>query len=188
MGRLTPRAPLLAALALLAGCATNADGRALGESLGPGAVVLPVPSVAQQGSGGCGLACLESLLAFHGLALDAEARARFPAGRLAKEQIPAGELRGYLRGRGFRALLVHGSLDERAPAGLLHVLRLGLPSIVELARGRAHHYALACGFDPGRSLVLLMDPARGIVGVPYADFERVWTNADHLMLVPVLTP
>jgi ABC-type bacteriocin/lantibiotic exporter with double-glycine peptidase domain len=184
------RGPIVVVLASLVagGCSSATDARALRESLGPNAIVLTVPRVEQRETGGCGLACLESLLAFHGLALDAEGRARFSSERLAREKIPAGELRAYLKARGFRAMLVHGTLDARAPAGLFHVLRVGVPSIVELAQGNAHHYALACGYDGDRSLVLLMDPDRGIVGVPYADFERVWANADHLLLVAVPPP
>jgi ABC-type bacteriocin/lantibiotic exporter with double-glycine peptidase domain len=152
-------------------------------SLSTGALVLHAPTVRQGEAQGCGLACLDSLLRFHGAALDAPGRERFSAERLEKEPIPAGELRDYLRGRGFTAVLVHGTLDHGHPRGLLGVLEEGLPAIVELDTPRAHHYALACGFDPERRLVIVMDPEEGLAGVGYDDFERLWSSADHLMLV-----
>jgi ABC-type bacteriocin/lantibiotic exporter with double-glycine peptidase domain len=179
-----PRAVALAlALVLLSGCRSVDTSDELGATLSPGAVVLSVPSVRQTEKEGCGLACLVALLHFHGLDLDAEARARFSEERLARSPITAGELRDYLRGRGLQAYLVHGSLDERYPQGLFGVVRSGLPVIIELATEKRHHYGLVCGFDPGRRLVVVMDPETGFVGVPEVELERHWASADHLMLV-----
>lgn len=149
---------------------------------GPGAVVIPVPVEAQRGDADCGLACLAALLRHHGLELDEEARRAFPVGA---EGIRAGAIRDYLIGRGLRAHLVHGTLDEARPAGLLRVLRLGLPALVELAipESARSHYVLVTGFDPESGCVLLMDPAWGVGAAPMAEFDALWARADRLMLV-----
>lgn len=148
----------------------------------PGAVLLPVPVEAQREGADCGLACLSALLRHHGLALDDRARAAFPVG---VDGVRAGDIRDYLTSRGLRAHLVRGTLDDAWPAGLLRVLRTGLPVLVALStpdRERSH-YVLVAGFDPQERQVLLMDPAVGAVSVPYDRFEPLWARADHLMLV-----
>lgn len=175
-----------ASLALLAGCRSVETSGELRAALSPRAVVLPVAAVLQQQREGCGLACLVALLHFHGLELDADAKASFSEERLATQPIAAGELRDYLRGRGLEAYLVHGSLDERYPQGLFGVVRSGLPVVVELDTKKKHHYGLVCGFDPVRHWILVMDPDHGFVGVPEDEFERHWARADHLMLVAAI--
>lgn len=179
------RLGLVVASLALAGCrsAPLGEPREARHALGPGAVVLEVPAVRQEQSEGCGLACLTALLRFHGLGLDDEARSRFSPERLEREPIAARELRDYLRARGFRVALVHGSLDESRPAGLLGLVRRGLPVVVEVAAAGSHHWGLVVGFDPARRLAVFMDPERGLVGIGYEELARIWGAADRLMLV-----
>ena len=175
---------LLLVLSLcLLGCSSFHPVEELNPALSPGSVLLPVPTIEDTDRGECGLACLESLLRYHGLRLDGEARRRFPAAAVDSGSIAAGEIRDYLRGRGLRAHLVHGTLDARPPRGLLSLLEKSLPVIVALDVQGIDHYVLVCGFEPERRWVFVMDPARGVGGVPFDTFEERWQGADHLMLV-----
>lgn len=171
---------LLAVLTLAAGCQAGPSPSPAERS--PGAVVLRVPVEPQRDDADCGLACLAALLRHHGLSLDDAARAAFPAG---VEGVRAGDVRDYLVGRGLRAHLVHGTLDDARPAGLLRALSAGLPALVALStpdRDRSH-FVLVTGFDPARRTLVLMDPALGEVDVPYERFAALWEHADRLMLV-----
>jgi ABC-type bacteriocin/lantibiotic exporter with double-glycine peptidase domain len=147
------------------------------------AVLLAVPTEAQQGDSDCGLACLASLLRFHGLELDDEARRSFPPATRAG--VRAGDIRDYLTARGLRAHLVHGTLDDARPAGLLRVLARGVPALVELALPGAggSHYVLVAGYDPTNRLLVLMDPAWGSGVMPYDRFLPLWSESGCLMLV-----
>jgi ABC-type bacteriocin/lantibiotic exporter with double-glycine peptidase domain len=182
--------PALLAAVCLAGCSSSQfhSAEELRGALSKDSVVLQVQPVADDAPGQCGLACLESLLRFHGLELDAAARARFPKEAKESGSIAAGDIRDYLRGRGLRAHLVHGSLDEQQPKGILYLLRQSLPVIVALKLESGDHYALVCGFDQEHSWVFIMDPARGIGGVPYDKFDEYWKGADRLMLVAARVP
>ena len=101
-----------------------------------------------------------------------------------RQWIAAGELRDYLVFRGFRANLVHGTLDDARPVGLLRMLETGIPVIVERELWGANHFQVVCGFEASRHLVLVMSP-EGVAAVPYEKFEKSWAAADHLMLVAV---
>jgi ABC-type bacteriocin/lantibiotic exporter with double-glycine peptidase domain len=164
------------------GCATaQPERREL--PLAADAVLLAVPTEAQQGDSDCGLACLASLLRFHGLELDDEARRSFPPATRAG--VRAGDIRDYLTARGLRAHLVHGTLDDARPAGLLRVLARGVPALVELALPGAggSHYVLVAGYDPTNRLLVLMDPAWGSGVMPYDRFLPLWSESGCLMLV-----
>jgi ABC-type bacteriocin/lantibiotic exporter with double-glycine peptidase domain len=160
----------------------------LRPALSSDSVMLPVTPVAGEGRGECGLACLDSLLRFHGLELDAEGRSRFPREASKNGSIAAGDIRDYLRRRGFKAHLVHGTLDAAEPRGILYLLSDSLPVIVALKLASGDHYALVCGFDRERRWILLMDPARGIAAVPFDAFDGYWSGADRLMLVAARAP
>jgi ABC-type bacteriocin/lantibiotic exporter with double-glycine peptidase domain len=172
------RALLLVAL-LLTGCASYPPRVELSRE----AVVIPVQGLKQEAEMACGLTCLQALLRFYGTDLDEEGRVRFAKERLARERVSAGEIRDYLRGRGFRAHLVHGTLNEVPPTGLLALLRDGYPAIVELVTSKSRHFALACGFDREKCVVILMDPAHGrLSGLDYAKFEELWSKSENLVL------
>jgi len=177
----------LAALAVLssllaAGCTTAATNEEIRTHLAPGSVLMPVPRIPEEGKGSCGLDCVVSLLRYNGLDLDDEGRRRFPPLEVEKRWIPAGELREYLVFRGFRAVLVHGTLDEARPAGLFMLLEAGLPVIVERTIDGTNHFDLVCGFEPVRRFVFIMLP-EGVGAVPYDKFERSWAVTDRLTLV-----
>lgn len=175
---------LLALVVLAAaGCSgptVTLDASVRGAS--PGLVLLPVPVEGQREDADCGLACLSALLRHHGLELDDRAREAFPVG---VDGVRAGDIRDYLTRRGLRAHLVRGTLDDARPAGLLRLLRAGLPVLVALStpdRERSH-YVLVAGFEPEERQLLLMDPAIGAAAVPYERFEPLWSHAGRLMLV-----
>ena len=175
-------APLLVLLCFVApGCRTVATVDEVRERLSPGSILLPVPNVPDEENGSCGLDCVISLLRFHGLELDDEGRRRFPLAEVQKEWISAGELRDYLIVRGFRAHLVHGTLDSSQPAGILHLLRCGLPVIVEREIDGSNHFNLVCGFEPERRWVFVMAP-EGVGVISYDRFEQSWARVDRLML------
>jgi ABC-type bacteriocin/lantibiotic exporter with double-glycine peptidase domain len=180
---MTSRALVLLA-ALASGCST-AVGRpdAPDAPLAPEAVVLQVPIEAQRGDADCGLACLAALLRFHGLELDDEARRAYP--QAPGDGVRASAIRDYLVGRGFRVHLVHGTLDDARPAGLLRVLDAGVPALVELSLpgGSGSHYVLVAGYDPVNRWLVVMDPAWGAGVVPYDRFEPLWTASERFMLV-----
>ena len=174
---------LASLICLLApGCRTVATTEEVQAHLSPGSVLITVPAVREEGPGSCGLDCVTALLRFNGLDLDDEGRRRFPLGEVKREWISAGELRDYLVVRGFRANLVHGSLDESRPAGLLRLLEAGLPVVVERRIGDSDHFQVVCGFEAQQRLVLVMLPD-GVGAVPYDKFEKSWAADDRLMLV-----
>ncbi len=148
----------------------------------PESVLVPVPLVEQREEADCGLACLAALLRHHGLELDEAARAAFPTG---VDGVRAGDIRDYLEARGLRARLVHGTLDDARPAGLLRVLDLGLPALVALSSpdGQRSHFVLVTGYDPTQRMVVLMDPVIGTAFVPFDRFDPPWASAGRLMLV-----
>lgn len=182
---------ILATLAaLLAGCSSTpfVQPEQLRSALSKDSVVLDVPKVEDHEPGECGFACLTSLLRYHHLDLDAEARSRFPKEAKEESSIAAGDIRDYLRRRGLRAHLVHGTLDARPPCGLYSVLQKKLPALVSLHVKGQDHYVLVCGYDGEKRLVFIMDPAKGVGGVPADDFEGYWAPNDHLMLVAAPRP
>jgi len=164
------------------GCSTVATTGEVRAQLSPGSVLISVPSVPEEGKGSCGLDCMTSLLRKNGLDLDDEGRRRFPLAEVEREWISAGEMKEYLVFRGFRAVLVHGTLDHARPAGLLRLLEAGIPVIVEREVKGSNHFQLACGFDADRRCVLVMLPD-GVGAVPYDKFETSWAAASHLALV-----
>src|ERR1700724_131835 len=111
---------------LAAGCGTVSTTEEIRASLSPGSVLIPVPVVPEEGAGSCGLDSMVALLRYYGLDLDDEGRRAFPLGDVEKEWISAAEMRDYLVTRGFRAMVVHGTLDKERPAGLFRLLEAGL--------------------------------------------------------------
>jgi ABC-type bacteriocin/lantibiotic exporter with double-glycine peptidase domain len=164
------------------GCTSVATTGEVRAQLSPGSVLITVPSIPEEGKGSCGLDCMTSLLRMNGLDLDDEGRRRFPLADVAKEWISAGEMRDYLILRGFRAVLVQGTLDHARPAGLLRLLEAGLPVIVERDIEGSNHFQLVCGFDVERHCLFVMLPM-GVGAVPYDKFEKSWAATEHLALV-----
>jgi ABC-type bacteriocin/lantibiotic exporter with double-glycine peptidase domain len=186
------RAGLGIAAALLAvGCrpARWMPAASIAAELSPSAVILEVPEVRQQDRSDCGVAALAALLRYHGRELDAEALRRFRPEAIEPAGARAGDLRDYLRDRGFFAVLVHGSLDRREPAGLLAMLDRGLPVIAELVsrdgETRRHHFALVIGYAPEERWIFIMDPDRGAGALSFESFAALWTEAESLLLVAV---
>jgi hypothetical protein len=88
---------LVPALASAPGCA--APRRALPA----GAIELPVAGVQQTDAFACGVATVEALAAFHGLALSAETRHEIAARTSAQEGLTGADLRSVLERAGFEA-------------------------------------------------------------------------------------
>lgn len=185
----------LALCAAVAGCRSSRWVRgedAMRAFAGDGGVYIDVPVVLQDDGESCGPACLVALLRHYGLEPDDTARRRF--GDAPTGGFRAGDLEEYLRSRGFLAHLVHGTFDDRPPAGLFSLIDRRLPVIVELSvdpdaedEDRAgtprRHFALVVGYHSERRWVLVMDPSRGVGAIPWDRFERAWRAADHLLLV-----
>ena len=183
------RAVALLVLVTLVGCRSlPADPAEVG--LSESATLLAVEPVQQHARADCGPTCLQALLQYHGVAPDSALGERFPRAAIEGDGVQAGALRDALRARGFRAVLVRGSLDHTTPAGILALLDRGLPLIVEFVfPDDRRHFVLLAGYDPERRGVLIMDPAHGGFGlVPYGRFQQLWCAADHLTLIAAPHP
>jgi hypothetical protein len=53
------------------------------------------------------------------------------------------------------------------------------------AQGGENHYQLVTGYDPERSLVSLLDPARGPLAMPLAQFQAAWERANSFTFLAV---
>jgi len=76
------------------------------------------------------------------------------------------DMKRYLEGRGFRADGYRLSLDQLAAART--------PAIVLITMGSYRHFVVVKGFRGDQ--VLLGDPARGLMVVPRAQFEKMWSG------------
>jgi ABC-type bacteriocin/lantibiotic exporter with double-glycine peptidase domain len=165
---------LAAALAGAAGCA--GPGRSL-----PVAVSLKLPFVAQAGPHLCGVACVEMLTRCYGHPLGAAALKALKAEAEATGGVSGASMKSALEGAGYGVVVYPGTLD-RGPAGLFRQVDLGLPVLVMTGSG-PRHYCLVDGYDEGKAVIRLLDPAQGKVELPFARFEASWTQAGHFALL-----
>jgi ABC-type bacteriocin/lantibiotic exporter with double-glycine peptidase domain len=178
-----PIVALSGALVLCASLASTSGCAAPRRTLPPGAIELQVIGVTQSDPFTCGLATVEALAAYHGLALSEAARSEVAARTAVQEGLSGGELREVLEAAGFEAYVFRGTLDD-APTGLLRQLARGRPPIVAIASAEnRHHYVLLVGYDPPTRDVALLDPAQGRIVLPARRFREVWERAGCFTLL-----
>jgi ABC-type bacteriocin/lantibiotic exporter with double-glycine peptidase domain len=179
-----PRTPASYCSLLLAGaCAAPDAGR--DQVLSDQAVILDVPPVRQDELDACGLAALSGVCGFWGVGLAAERRAELAALAQREQGLSGAELCAALEELGLETFLFAGTLD-REPTGLFHQVESGRPVIVlrDLG-GEQRHYSAFVGFDEPQSLVCLLDPRRGRLLVPMAEFESTWERCGRFALLAV---
>lgn len=176
-------------MALLAGCSSPPPrSGALDDIrvLSADAIVLPVAFEGQSTPNLCGVSALEMLTRYHGVLLRKGITEELRSQATAAEGLQAGALEDALTQAGYDVALFTGALGEETN-GLTRQLRLGRPVIVLLGLGEEGpgHYVLVTGFDPVRSLIVVLDPRRGLLAVPEAEFDRKWSEMRRLTLLAV---
>lgn len=147
------------------------------------AVLLTVPSVAQDELYECGLASISALCLYHGVTIPAEERARLV--RLAADEhgISGAELRQALEAAGLEVFVFPGTLDHEV-SGLYHHVDAGRPSLVMISvDDTSFHYGLFTGYDPRHDNVFLLDPRRGSLVLPAASFAALWAKCASFTLL-----
>lgn len=144
-----------------------------------GSFDLPVHSLKQRQSTGivhqqydfsCGSAALALLLTHHYQHPVGEQQvfqAMFEQGdqeKIKREGFSLGDMRRYLKSRGFEADGFEAPLSQLASAGL--------PAIVLIRDNGYNHFVVIKGIRDGR--VLLGDPAMGLRVMPQSQFESIW--------------
>jgi ABC-type bacteriocin/lantibiotic exporter with double-glycine peptidase domain len=172
---------LAVGLLLLAGAACRSSGYA--PQLSESAVTLDLPLVRQDDLYACGLASISALCQYWGVPIPAEESAALAALAAEKEGLSGGELCAALERFGMETFLFQGEID-RSPTGLLHHVEAGRPLLVMLSPdGEANHYCLVLGFDEPRANLILLDPRKGEILVPFERFRRDWERCRRFTLL-----
>jgi len=164
----------------------HADPNSPVTSLSRLAVQLKVPFEKQQEPRECGLAVLKMISSFYGQKLEQTQIDWIKNNSQAGEGVMASELVIVLRAADFETALFPGTLDRKT-TGLYHHLDKHRPLIVMITSKdrKSSHYDIITGYDPKKSLLLIMDPATGPVTVAAQDFEPAWQRANYLTLLAV---
>lgn len=156
------------------------------------AVQLKVPFEEQGTPRECGLAVANMLCGYYGQKLNETLRGRLKDLARSADGITGAELLAVLRAADHEAAVFPGTLDDKGAVedkktGLYYHLNKGRPLIVMITSkdGKNSHYDVLTGYDPQRSLLLLLDPATGPVTVSTKDFLPAWKRANHFTLLAV---
>lgn len=130
--------------------------------------------VLQQGQSDCGVACLKSILRYHG------GDARFERLReLSGTTIQGTTLLGLLQAAGQLGFEAEGLEAE----GVENLRELPHPAILHVVlENRLQHYVVFYGFEGDR--LRLGDPARGLLTMTPAELAAVWPTRALLSLTP----
>ena len=153
------------------------------------AVWIDVPYV-QQPRDGCGAASLSMVMQYWAAQ---QGKPAGPDSSVASIQqqlyspkdhgIAASAMQSYLQQHGFVVFALNGRWSD-----LEEQLAKGRPLIVAIRpQGQSElHYVVVDGFDPGRNLVTMNDPAeRKLLTQERAGFEKDWSATGHWMLLAV---
>jgi len=176
----------IAALGLATGCGYLGSARPIESSafdVEPGWVaVRNIPFLAQEGETDCGAACAAMVLTHGGQ--PSTTKEVVAAGPSSKEGMRAGDLRDFIKGRGLKSFLIHGTLDD-----LKTELAAGRPVIVGLKKPYTNaawdHYEVVMAIHPEKKCVATLDPARGLRQNTYEGFLREWEPTGKLTIVVV---
>ena len=154
--------------------------------LSKNAVQLEVPFEKQEDPKACGLAVLKMISGYYGQKLNQPQIDWIRNNSQAGEGVMASELVTVLRAADFDTALFQGTLNKN-PTGLYYHLDKKRPVVVMITSqdGKNSHYDIITGYDPDKSLLLIMDPATGPVTVAAKDFNVAWKRAHCFSLVAV---
>jgi ABC-type bacteriocin/lantibiotic exporter with double-glycine peptidase domain len=178
-------APLILSL-LGAGCAATSPVKLSdGNSFSSEAVLTNVPFKLQKDPNLCGLAVLEMLTLYYDKPLSPE-KVQWLADQASQNKALSGETLTAALGADYYTAIFAGTLDEKE-TGLYHHLDLHRPLVVMMASedGKTNHYELVAGYDPRTSLLSVLDPARGPLALPLANFKAAWRRANYFTLLAV---
>ena len=176
----------IAALGFATGCGYLGSARPIETSefdVDPGWVaVRNIQFQAQLKDNDCGAACVAMVLSHGGRPLTPEAVTA--AGPSSKEGMRAADLRDYIKGRGLKSFLIHGTFDD-----LKTELAAGRPVIVGLKKPYVNaawdHYEVVMAIHPEKKCVATLDPARGLRQNTYEGFLQEWEPTGKLTIVVV---
>jgi ABC-type bacteriocin/lantibiotic exporter with double-glycine peptidase domain len=174
----TRAAKLVSVIVLLAGISAAQSS----------ALWLDVPFV-KQSREGCGAASLAMVMQYwqaqQGRPADASSDADTILKKLHSREghgIYASAMETYLGDHGYRAFAFQGKWNDFAEH-----LKKGRPLIVALKPadwGKALHYVVVAGVDPGQDLIMFNDPAgRKLTKLDRKTFETEWDAAGHWTLL-----
>jgi len=152
------------------------------------AVVLDVPFEPQHAPGWCGLAALDMVSRYHSLPVLASQRKGI-LGQVTRTGGSSGSsLKEAFLQSGYFVAVFSGTFDSQ-PTSLLHHLDHGRPLIVMLAakHGGSRHYVVVAGYDPMDRQLVILDPTKGRVTVPFEDFNLSWQKANRFTLLATPT-
>jgi ABC-type bacteriocin/lantibiotic exporter with double-glycine peptidase domain len=153
------------------------------------AVVLPVAFEKQEAPRLCGLAAANMVANFYGQAFDQGYQDQLKAvseGGKGSKGILGSELLVTFRAADYDAAVFTGTLDKQETGIYLH-LDKHRPLIVMItsADRTKSHYDVVSGYDPKKSLILLLDPASGPLTLSAQDFLPAWRRANCFTLLAV---
>jgi ABC-type bacteriocin/lantibiotic exporter with double-glycine peptidase domain len=162
------------------------DSSSSAKSLSIKAVQLNVPFEKQEDPRDCGLAVLKMINSYYGQKLNQAQIDWIKNNSEAGEGVMASELIIVLKAADYETALFQGTLDQET-TGLYHHLDKNRPLIVMITSKdrKSSHYDIITGYDPIKSLLLIMDPAVGPVTVSSQEFKAAWERANNLTLLAV---
>src|SRR5581483_11483339 len=150
------------------------------------AVQLAVPFEMQEDPKACGLAVLKMLNGYYNQKLNQAQLDWIRTNSQAGEGVMASELVVVLRAAEYETALFQGTLDKEK-TGLYYHLDKKRPLIVMITSKdlKNSHYDIITGYDPAKSLLLIMDPATGPMTVSTDEFNPAWERAHNFTLLAV---
>jgi ABC-type bacteriocin/lantibiotic exporter with double-glycine peptidase domain len=146
-------------------------------------VVRDVPVVRQTTPTNCGAASMSMVLGYWGTPVSLEEMASELPATTGDGTFRAGELRDFARARGLNAFVIAGDMkDIRQQLERKRPLLVGIVQRTGLNKGIAH-YVVIVGYDAGRDLVVMLDPARGWRENSVDGFMKEWEGSGRLALV-----
>ena len=156
------------------------------------AVLLKVPFEKQETPRQCGLAAANMLCAYYDQKLNDTHKDWLQTLSKSGDGIMGAEMMAVLRAADYETAVFPGTMDDKGAVedkktGLYYHLNKGRPLIVMITSkdGKSSHYDVLTGYDPRKSLLLLLDPATGPVTVSTKDFIPAWERANRFTLLAV---
>lgn len=131
----------------------------------------------------CGVASVDMLTAYFKRPLSPGAILGLKAEADSTGGVSGASLKQVLEEDGYRVAVFPGSLDH-GTSGLFRQLDSKLPLIV-MTGLKPRHYFVVAGYDETKSMLVLLDPARGQIAVDIQKFSPLWKDANNFTLLAV---